>query len=201
MQDMIRQITDPYYHNLVSLLLGEEAKRPTCSALLNELQWLQTRPDEAHHGGSRGDVPALSVVTNCLSSSSSLRNSLSSSSSLRNSLSYEKIEAEEWCIGKRGLVRFDALGKAKEVEYCKLNLMFATEEGASSSSEAGNSSRASGASNSSEAGSANNAKKTENANNAKKTDNANNAAEAANTSISTNTANTNEVSDRQRDKE
>ena len=192
MQDMIRQITDPYYHNLVSLLLGEEAKRPTCSALLNELQWLQTRPDEAHHGGSRGDVPALSVVTNCLSPSSSLRNSLSSSSSLRNSLSYEKIEAEEWCIGKRGLVRFDALGKAKEVEYCKLNLMFATEEGAASSSEAGNSSRASGASNSSEAGSANNAKKT---------DNANNAAEAANTSISTNTANTNEVSDRQRDKE
>lgn len=137
-------------------------------------------------------MPALSVVTNCLSPSSSLRNSLSSSSSLRNSLSYEKIEAEEWCIGKRGLVRFDALGKAKEVEYCKLNLMFATEEGASSSSEAGNSSRASGASNSSEAGSANNAKKT---------DNANNAAEAANTSISTNTANTNEVSDRQRDKE
>ena len=192
MQDMIRQITDPYYHNLVSLLLGEEAKRPTCSALLNELQWLHTRPDEAHHGGSRGDVPALSVVTNCLSPSSSLRNSLSSSSSLRNSLSYEKIEAEEWCIGKRGLVRFDALGKAKEVEYCKLNLMFATEEGASSSSEAGNSSRASEASNSSEAGSANNAKKT---------DNANNAAEAANTSISTNTANTNEVSDRQRDKE
>lgn len=192
MQDMIRQITDPYYHNLVSLLLGEEAKRPTCSALLNELQWLQTRPDEAHHGGSRGDVPALSVVTNCLSSSSSLRNSLSSSSSLRNSLSYEKIEAEEWCIGKRGLVRFDALGKAKEVEYCKLNLMFATEEGASSSSEAGNSSRASGASNSSEAGSANNAKKTENASN---------VADAANTSISTNTANTNEVSDRQRDKE
>lgn len=192
MQDMIRQITDPYYHNLVSLLLGEEAKRPTCSALLNELQWLQTRPDEAHHGGSRGDVPALSVVTNCLSPSSSLRNSLSSSSSLRNSLSYEKIEAEEWCIGKRGLVRFDALGKAKEVEYCKLNLMFATEEGASSSSEAGNSSRASGASNSSEAGSANNAKKTENASN---------VADAANTSISTNTANTNEVSDRQRDKE
>ena len=192
MQDMIRQITDPYYHNLVSLLLGEEAKRPTCSALLNELQWLQTRPDEAHHGGSRGDVPALSVVTNCLSPSSSLRNSLSSSSSLRNSLSYEKIEAEEWCIGKRGLVRFDALGKAKEVEYCKLNLMFATEEGASSSSEAGNSSRASGASNSSEAGSANNAKKT---------DNASNVADAANTSISTNTANTNEVSDRQRDKE
>ena len=192
MLDMIRQITDPYYHNLVSLLLGEEAKRPTCSALLNELQWLQTRPDEAHHGGSRSDVPALSVVTNCLSPSSSLRNSLSSSSSLRNSLSYEKIEAEEWCIGKRGLVRFDALGKAKEVEYCKLNLMFAMEEGASSSSEAGNSSRASGASNSSEAGSANNAKKT---------DNANNAAEAANTSISTNTANTNEVSDRQRDKE
>lgn len=194
MQDMIRQITDPYYHNLVSLLLGEEAKRPTCSALLNELQWLQTRPDEAHHGGSRGDVPALSVVTNCLSSSSSLRNSLSSSSSLRNSLSYEKIEAEEWCIGKRGLVRFDALGKAKEVEYCKLNLMFATEEGASSSSEAANSSRASEAemSASNMAGSANNAKKT---------DNANNAAEAANTSISTNTANTNEVSDRQRDKE
>lgn len=192
MQDMIRQITDPYYHNLVSLLLGEEAKRPTCSALLNELQWLQTRPDEAHHGGSRGDVPALSVVTNCLSPSSSLRNSLSSSSSLRNSLSYEKIEAEEWCIGKRGLVRFDALGKAKEVEYCKLNLMFATEEGASSSSEAANPSRASGASNSSEAGSVNNAKKT---------DNANNAPEAANTSISTNTANTNEVSDRQRDKE
>ena len=181
MQDMIRQITDPYYHNLVSLLLGEEAKRPTCSALLNELQWLQTRPDEAHHGGSRGDVPALSVVTNCLSPSSSLRNSLSSSSSLRNSLSYEKIEAEEWCIGKRGLVRFDALGKAKEVEYCKLNLMFATEEGASSSSEA---------SNSSEAGSANNSK-TENAN----------SSDAANTSISTNTANTNEVSDRQRDKE
>lgn len=192
MQDMIRQITDPYYHNLVSLLLGEEAKRPTCSALLNELQWLQTRPDEAHHGGSRGDVPALSVVTNCLSPSSSLRNSLSSSSSLRNSLSYEKIEAEEWCIGKRGLVRFDALGKAKEVEYCKLNLMFATEEGAASSSEAANPSRASGASNSSEAGSVNNAKKT---------DNANNAPEAANTSISTNTANTNEVSDRQRDKE
>lgn len=190
MQDMIRQITDPYYHNLVSLLLGEEAKRPTCSALLNELQWLQTRPDEAHHGGSRSDVPALSVVTNCLSPSSSLRNSLSSSSSLRNSLSYEKIEAEEWCIGKRGLVRFDALGKAKEVEYCKLNLMFATEEGASSSSEAGNSSRASGASNSSEAGSANNSK-TENAN----------SSDAANTSISTNTANTNEVSDRQRDKE
>ena len=190
MQDMIRQITDPYYHNLVSLLLGEEAKRPTCSALLNELQWLQTRPDEAHHGGSRSDVPALSVVTNCLSPSSSLRNSLSSSSSLRNSLSYEKIEAEEWCIGKRGLVRFDALGKAKEVEYCKLNLMFATEEGASSSSEAGNSSRASEASNSSEAGSANNSK-TENAN----------SSEAANTSISTNTANTNEVSDRQRDKE
>lgn len=192
MQDMIRQITDPYYHNLVSLLLGEEAKRPTCSALLNELQWLQTRPDEAHHGGSRGDVPALSVVTNCLSSSSSLRNSLSSSSSLRNSLSYEKIEAEEWCIGKRGLVRFDALGKAKEVEYCKLNLMFATEEGASSSSEAGNSSRASGAemSASNMAGSANNSK-TENAN----------SSDAANTSISTNTANTNEVSDRQRDKE
>lgn len=192
MQDMIRQITDPYYHNLVSLLLGEEAKRPTCSALLNELQWLQTRPDEAHHGGSRGDVPALSVVTNCLSSSSSLRNSLSSSSSLRNSLSYEKIEAEEWCIGKRGLVRFDALGKAKEVEYCKLNLMFATEEGASSSSEAGNSSRASEAemSASNMAGSANNSK-TENAN----------SSDAANTSISTNTANTNEVSDRQRDKE
>ena len=192
MQDMIRQITDPYYHNLVSLLLGEEAKRPTCSALLNELQWLQTRPDEAHHGGSRGDVPALSVVTNCLSSSSSLRNSLSSSSSLRNSLSYEKIEAEEWCIGKRGLVRFDALGKAKEVEYCKLNLMFATEEGASSSSEAANSSRASEAemSASNMAGSANNSK-TENAN----------SSDAANTSISTNTANTNEVSDRQRDKE
>lgn len=192
MQDMIRQITDPYYHNLVSLLLGEEAKRPTCSALLNELQWLQTRPDEAHHGGSRGDVPALSVVTNCLSPSSSLRNSLSSSSSLRNSLSYEKIEAEEWCIGKRGLVRFDALGKAKEVEYCKLNLMFATEEGASSSSEAGNSSRASEAemSASNMAGSANNSK-TENAN----------SSDAANTSISTNTANTNEVSDRQRDKE
>lgn len=192
MQDMIRQITDPYYHNLVSLLLGEEAKRPTCSALLNELQWLQTRPDEAHHGGSRGDVPALSVVTNCLSSSSSLRNSLSSSSSLRNSLSYEKIEAEGWCIGKRGLVRFDALGKAKEVEYCKLNLMFATEEGASSSSEAGNSSRASEAemSASNMAGSANNSK-TENAN----------SSDAANTSISTNTANTNEVSDRQRDKE
>ena len=192
MQDMIRQITDPYYHNLVSLLLGEEAKRPTCSALLNELQWLQTRPDEAHHGGSRGDVPALSVVTNCLSPSSSLRNSLSSSSSLRNSLSYEKIEAEEWCIGKRGLVRFDALGKAKEVEYCKLNLMFATEEGASSSSEAANSSRASEAemSASNMAGSANNSK-TENAN----------SSDAANTSISTNTANTNEVSDRQRDKE
>ena len=194
MQDMIRQITDPYYHNLVSLLLGEEAKRPTCSALLNELQWLQTRPDEAHHGGSRGDVPALSVVTNCLSPSSSLRNSLSSSSSLRNSLSYEKIEAEEWCIGKRGLVRFDALGKAKEVEYCKLNLMFATEEGASSSSEAGNSSRASGA----EMSASNMAG---NASNTKKTENANNAADAANASAPTDTANTNEVSDRQRDKE
>ena len=194
MQDMIRQITDPYYHNLVSLLLGEEAKRPTCSALLNELQWLQTRPDEAHHGGSRSDVPALSVVTNCLSPSSSLRNSLSSSSSLRNSLSYEKIEAEEWCIGKRGLVRFDALGKAKEVEYCKLNLMFATEEGASSSSEAANSSRASGA----EMSASNMAG---NASNTKKTANANNATDAANASAPTDTANTNEVSDRQRDKQ
>ena len=197
MQDMIRQITDPYYHNLVSLLLGEEAKRPTCSALLNELQWMQTRPDEAHHGGSRGDVPALSVVTNCLSSSSSLRNSLSSSSSLRNSLSYEKMEAEEWCIGKRGLVRFDALGKAKEVEYCKLNLMFATDEGAPSSSEAANSSRAGeagSASNSSEAGLAN-------LNIAGHTNNSNmagnaNSVDAANASTSTDTAKTNEVGDR-----
>lgn len=113
---MANQVADSFYRNLVSLLLGKESERPSSAALLKELQFQS--PNGPNSFGSRSDIPKLSVDTNGVCTACA------------NSQPCEKAstKCEDVSIGADGLISCDVFAEGTEVDFCKLNLMFALDE-------------------------------------------------------------------------
>ncbi len=114
---MANQVEDSFYRNVVSLLLGKESERPSYAALLKELQPFQS-PNGPNSFGSRSDIPKLSVDTNGVCTACANNQPCEKAST----------KCEDVSIGADGLISCDVFAEGTEVDFCKLNLMFALDE-------------------------------------------------------------------------
>lgn len=114
---MANQVENSFYRNVVSFLLGKESERPSYAALLKELQPFQS-PNGPNSFGSRSDIPKLSVDTNGVCTACANNQPCEKAST----------KCEDVSIGADGLISCDVFAEGTEVDFCKLNLMFALDE-------------------------------------------------------------------------